>query len=462
MGERRAQVGVDDCERLVFGDHPSTESEHIGVVVLACQRRCLGVVGQRGPHAGNLVRRDLLAVAGPADHDAQSVGVSHRPLGSRDAVRRVVVVRVVLGRSAVDHLMTGGLQSRHQGRLELEASMIATQVNAHTRHRASERKADTGGVALADQLSSSAIAQSWTFQPLAIALVVISGAWYLRQLHRLKAVGQRWSPVRIASFVGGLVLLLLLTCGPAAVYGRSIFYVWVSQSLTLLLIAPVPLLCGQPSELSRATPQGAGLLSRIVDSRPGRAFSSPLVGPALIPLACVVTFFGPVPGLAVASAPTGWIVQLLLLLVGSIIVLPLVAANDEATSVAVGAAVAVGFVELLVDAVPGIVLRLSTRPVSSYFDHRTLIAGAPTWLHDQQIGGGVLWCVSELLDLPFLVLVFWRWVRADNREAAEIDAALDRAALAPRVAGPASDPDAAPEPEQPWFLNDPRLRDRLR
>jgi putative membrane protein len=215
-------------------------------------------------------------------------------------------------------------------------------------------------------------------------------------------------------FVTGLVLLAWVSCGPAEVYGRSIYWVWISQGLALLLIVPVPLLAGQPIELVRSRRDGA-FLPRLIDSRIGRSCTSPLVGPALIPLACVVALFGPVPGWAVQTPAVGWLVQCLLLVVGAAVVLPLVSATDVASSLAVGAAVAVGFVELLIDAVAGLVMRLSTRPVSSYFDHRTITAGLPPWLHDQQVAGGVLWCVAELLDLPFLVLIFRRWVRADAR-----------------------------------------------
>lgn len=343
---------------------------------------------------------------------------------------------------------------------------------------------------VAEALSRASIAGSWTLQPLAVAASGGALAWYLRSLRSLERNGEpRWRPARTGSFVAGLLLLLLICCGPAQVYGRSIYWVWVSQSLALLLVVPLPLMCGQPIELSRAA-AGRGLLARLVDSRAGRALSSPLVGPALIPIVCVLTLFGPVPGWVAGAAPIGWLVQLVLVLVGAAIVLPLVAPDDQAGSVAVGAAVAVGFVELLVDAIPGIVLRLSTRPVSGFFSHRGAAGLAPPWLHDQQIGGGVLWCVAELLDLPFLALVFRRWVRADAREAAAVDAALDQAALddASRrhairdrgTAGPAvpqrgeadlagttvphpgSDPDAMPEPEQPWFLSDPQLRQRLR
>lgn len=284
----------------------------------------------------------------------------------------------------------------------------------------------------AAQFSAQTVAGQWTLQPVALIAAAIGLVWYLRAAGRQSG----WSRRRTAWFVAGIVLWLVICCGPATSYDRSIYSVWVSQALTLLLVAPLPLMMGQPAELIR--------MPRVLTP-----LASPLLGPALIPLACVATLFGPVPGWAAEHAAVGWLVQLVLLLIGAGIVLPLVAASDTASSVAVGIAVAVGFIELLIDAVPGIVLRLSTHPVTSFFAHRLAPPGgqpAPHWLHDQQIGGGVLWCVAELLDLPFLVLIFRRWVRADAREAATVDAELAQ----------------APADGTPWFLSDPRFRDRLR
>lgn len=317
---------------------------------------------------------------------------------------------------------------------------------------------------LAENLTVSEIAGAWTFQPIALLLAALAGWAYFRQVHRVNQLTQTpWPAIRTASFGLGLILLVLLSCAAPGHFARSVYWVWVAQSLTLLLVVPVPLMCGQPIELLRIT-HPEGRLPRAVESRAGRWLSSPLVGPALVPLLCIATLFGPVPGWAAGTLPISWLVQLLLVLMGAAIVLPLICADDRASSVAVGAAVAVGVLELLIDAVPGIVLRLSTHPVSGFFDHRTSSVGAPFWLHDQQIGGGVLWCVAELLDLPFLVLIFRRWVRADAREAAAIDAVLDQ-----RDGNTAQQPEGAVPNEietarsdEPWFLTDPRLRDRLR
>ena len=70
-------------------------ADDLGVVVLAAQLRGLDAPGQRAPDARDLVRRDLLAVAGAADHDAEAAGVVEDGLRRGDAVRRVVVGGVV-------------------------------------------------------------------------------------------------------------------------------------------------------------------------------------------------------------------------------------------------------------------------------------------------------------------------------------------------------------------------------
>lgn len=444
--------------------HPGTEAEHVGVVVLACQGRRFEVVPERGPRTAHLVGSDLLAVARTPDHDPQAAGIGHHPLGGVDAEGRVVVLGVIAEGTAVRHLVPGGAKSIEQCPLQLEARVIAAQVNAHTTKSASRPAADNGGVAASDLYSSapstSAILTAWTLQPVAILLAGAALIWYLRLVRR-GAPATGWPRWRTGVFLTGLALLVVLSCGPPSVYGRTVYWVWVSQALTLLLVVPFPLMCGQPVELSRQVP-GTGLLARLVESRAGSVFTSPLVGPALVPVVCVAALFGPVPGWAAEYAGVNWLVQLALVLLGALVVLPLVSANDRASSIAVGASVAVGFVELLLDAVPGIVLRLSTKPVSGFFDHRSSSAFAPAWLHDQQLAGAVLWCVAELLDLPFLALVFGRWLRADAREARAADRELDaaEAALAEqRAAGQLS---AVAEGEQPWFVHDPQLRNRLR
>lgn len=265
-------------------------------------------------------------------------------------------------------------------------------------------------------------------------------------MRRLARGAASWPVRRTATFLAGIALMWWTTCGALQVYGRTLFWVWTSQHLLLLLVVPVLIMAGQPLALAR---ESGVRVPRL------RVLTSPLFGPALVPLLSAVLFFGPLPGWAVGMPPVGWLLQLLVIGIGAVIALPLVETDDGRGSLAIGLSLAIGIVELLVDAVPGIVLRLQTSLSSTFFAHRVAHSWALAPLKDQQRAGAILWAVAEVLDLPFLLLIFRRWIRADAREAAEIDTVLDAERIA-RQSGPEQNAD------EPWWLSDPRFRDRFR
>ncbi|MBV9592702.1 MAG: cytochrome c oxidase assembly protein [Actinobacteria bacterium] len=291
---------------------------------------------------------------------------------------------------------------------------------------------------------------AWAPQPIAIVVVVGAAAWYLSAVRRLPEAWPRWHS---AAFAIGLLLLGWTTNGVLERYVDSLFWVWTTQYLALLLVVPVVIMAGQPIELARRVHGERSI--RFVSSGLGRVFANPLVGPALIPVLSAVLFFGPLPGWAITTRPLAWVLEIVVVALGALIVLPLVGVSNQAGSLAVALALVIGVFELLLDAVPGIVLRLSTHPVTTFFDHRAVHSWSPTALHDQQLAGATLWVVAELIDLPFLLLIFRRWVRADARDAQEIDTVLD----AERFARGVGDDELAPD--APWWLTDPAMRQRF-
>jgi putative membrane protein len=311
------------------------------------------------------------------------------------------------------------------------------------------------------------IATRWTAQPIALAAAVVAAGWYGWSLRSLLADPREgragWPVRRTVTFAIGIAVLVWATCGVAEVYSHSLYWVWTSQQLMLLLIVPVLLMAGQPIELARRTRGERSLPVRLVASPAGRLFANPLVGPILIPALSIVLFFGPVPGWAIDVRVIGWVLPVLIVAAGALIVLPLVSTDDTRGSMAVALALTIGVFELLLDAIPGIVLRLRTTLITSYFDHRTAHTWSPSALHDQQLGGAVLWCVAELIDLPFLLLIYLRWLRADERDAAEIDTVLEAERIARAAPGP--DNEHNPNPagtDAPWWLSDPEMRQRFR
>ena len=301
-----------------------------------------------------------------------------------------------------------------------------------------------------------------TWQPLALVVAIALLAWYLRTVREVRRAGVAWPLRRTVVFLIGIAAFGYTCCGWPEVYRRSLYWAWTAQSLALLLLVPLVLLAGQPLQLARLH-SDAGVVDRVIRSRFGRLLANPLVGPALVPVLSAVLFFGPLPAWAVQWPVVGWVVQLALVAIGALIVLPLVGPDEAPSSLAVGLSLAIGSFELVLDAIPGIALRLHTTLATSYFDHRTSHRWSPAALHDQQIAGAVLWCVAEVIDLPFLLLVFRRWIRADVREAAEVDAVLEAERVARRglVTG-SSDRAADPaNTDAPWWLTDPTMQRRL-
>lgn len=296
---------------------------------------------------------------------------------------------------------------------------------------------------------------AWTPEPLGIALVVLLVATYA---YLLLHAGRQWPRWRTAVFCLGVLLLAWTTCGFPEVYASSLYWAWTTQSLLLWLVVSILILSGHPVQLARNLPAARGWIDRALGSRFCRVVANPLIGPALVPVLSFVLFFGPVPEWAVRFGWFDVLLQLALLVVGGLMVLPLVGLDEDATSLAVGLSLAIGTFELVLDALPGVILRLRSGLVTGWFDHRAEHPWTPDALHDQRVAGAILWCIAELIDLPFLVLVYRRWLRADARDAAQVDAVLE-AERAARRALP--DTDAAPDRDAPWWLTDPTMRRRL-
>lgn len=312
--------------------------------------------------------------------------------------------------------------------------------------------------------SVAVVFTSWTWQPVAAAAVLLLAAWYAHALRRVRRTGGRWPLRRSVSFALGLALTVWLTCGFAQVYAPVLYSVWTAQVLALWLLVPAVLLSGRPLSLARAS-GGGQLADRILDLPGLRTLHNPLVAPALVPLLSIVLFFGPLPAWATYSPAAGWLVQAVLVGLGTLMVVPLLDSATLAGSLAVGVSLAIGMFELVLDAVPGIVLRLHRGLVSGFFDQVGAASWLPDHLHDQQLAGTILWAVAELLDLPFVLIVFGLWVRADARDAAAMDAVLEaervvRTALGPEpVAGDAEDGHGPSD--APWWLTDPTMLRRL-
>jgi putative membrane protein len=296
----------------------------------------------------------------------------------------------------------------------------------------------------------------WRGDYLLTALAVAVAIGYVRTRVLASRRGLSWPAHRDVVFAFGVMALAWTGNGFPEARGSQLMWVWMSQELLLLLVVPVVLMSAQPLSLVRTVYGDSALLLRALRTTALRLFGNPLVSPVMVPVLCMLLVFGGLGAFSVSSVFAGGLVHLLLLLVGVLIAIPLVSSDDQRTSLAVGLSLGVGFIELILDAFPGIALRFQTHLTLAHFAVNRP-AFAPIALDDQHIAGGILWVVAEVLDLPFLILAANRWIKADAREAAAIDAELDArqpsAIECQTVADPARD--------RPWWLDDPELQERF-
>lgn len=313
-----------------------------------------------------------------------------------------------------------------------------------------------------------ALITSWRLDPAALVLAALVTGWYLARRRRLVRAGQPWSRRRTGALVAGVAGYVWCTNGFPNAYGPLLFWVWTIQVLALLLVVPLALMASQPGELAvRST--GAGrrsLLAAVLSSRPARFLAHPYVGPAVVPVLGGVLFFGHCADLWNTSQPVATALGAALVAIGGLIALPLTIDDPTVGSLAAGAALGIGVFEMLTDAIPGIALRLGRRLVTDHYAVPHAV-WAMTPLADQKLAGAILWGVAELLDLPFLVILLHRWIRADEFDAARHDAAREARHRSGRPHGAAAAGDDAPGPaaeqpllDEPWWLSDPRFGTR--
>lgn len=311
---------------------------------------------------------------------------------------------------------------------------------------------------------------AWEPDPVAAAFVVLLGGLYAAGVVRLRRRGEHWSAPRTAAFVlVGLGAIVVATMSALMVYSRVLFWPAAVQNITLDLIAPLGLALGDPLALAgRAlSPGPAARLDAVAGGRVVRLLTFPFVSSVLVLVSELSIYFTPYFQHALSSDGVRQLMHLQLLFTGSLFVLPMLTRRDllpRWCTYPVRALLV--FVDGLFDSVPGIVVMLSGTLVAGGWYRAHPHHWGPSLQRDQQIGGGLMLTIAELVGLPFLFAVFVEWWRSERARTAELDARLDRE-LAPvpapsagpgvvpgQEAGPASAADegsAPPERVRPWW-----------
>ncbi len=267
-----------------------------------------------------------------------------------------------------------------------------------------------------------------TVDPAALLLAALGAALYALGVGAVRRRGGRWPTRRILAFaILGLGSDLVVCLGFLGAHSAGLRWAFVLRFSLLLLLVPALVTLGRPLELLRASlgEPGRARVDRIVAGRGFRLLGSAIVAP-IVPLVLFLLLLTPVAALLRVTPAGEEAVSLLVPLLGLALSVALVEDQVQRTSVYFTGEFLLAFVALVLDAIPGILMRLSGSVLDG-LPH--LAAGAPAWypnpLRDQQLAGDLLWLIAEVGDLPALVLLFLRWQRSDRREARSYDDLTD-------------------------------------
>jgi putative membrane protein len=279
-------------------------------------------------------------------------------------------------------------------------------------------------------LTGSRYLTAWDADPLVIAGLVLTAALYCWAAARLRRRGDHWSAGRDVAFLaGGLGTVAFATLWWPAAYDGTLFWAHMVQHMALSMVAPIFLALGAPvTLLLRTLPAGGRRrLTAVLRSLPAKAVINPITGFGLLFGTPFVLYYT---GLYEASLEHTWLHVLLhvhFLAVGCVFYWPLVGVDPVPGQLAYPLRLLVLAVSLPAHAFLGISIMSDNEVLAGGYYRALARPWGPSLLHDQAIGGGLLWTAGDFVGLIVVAALVAQWVKADRREAIRIDRRLDRA-----------------------------------
>lgn len=299
---------------------------------------------------------------------------------------------------------------------------------------------------------------SWTADPLGIVLTALLVVGYLLGVRAARGRGATWPWWRTTVFVMlGAGSLVVLSCGVPAAYRGTLLWLGALQAAGMSALVPLGLALGDPVGLLRETGWPvADRVDRALRSSPARFLMLPMVSSLLAVGTLLVVFLTPWYSASVRLGAVREGLYAAVLLTGSLFIVPLLGEELLPAWCTYPVRVLFGFVDGVLDAVPGSILLAFPRLLTHGVPGLTNRGWGPDPVTDQHLAGGALLAVGEGIGLPFLGVLLIGWLREDARQARAVDAELDRrerptgeAVTAEAVAG-----------DRPWWETDPRFAGR--
>ncbi|MGH3739178.1 MAG: cytochrome c oxidase assembly protein, partial [Micromonosporaceae bacterium] len=248
--------------------------------------------------------------------------------------------------------------------------------------------------------------------------------------------GTRWSPLRLASWCAGWLVVCFATSSGLAAYAPVMFSVHMAQHLALMTVAPVLLVLGAPVTLAlRALRRGgeSGLrgprdwLQLALHSRWTRFVAHPVVALVVMIVSLFAMYFTGLYELALRSHAVHLWMLIHLLISGYLFYWAVIGMDPTPHRIPPPVRLLVLFAGAGFHALFGVALMQAGVPMAADWYAALELSWLPDPLADQKAAGGIAWSFGEIPSLAVAVALVLQWLRVDEREARRFDRAAARA-----------------------------------
>lgn len=243
-----------------------------------------------------------------------------------------------------------------------------------------------------------------------------------------RAHGRVPRPRACLAFFAGLGVVVIALTGPIDAAVTTSFSIHMVQHLLITMVAPPLLLLGAPITLALQAWPGTPRrwLLATLRSGPARLFGNPVVAWGLFFVVLWGIHFTWIYEAALHNNGLHALEHVALLVTALLFWMPIVRADPAPSGLSYPARILYLFAAMPAMAFLGLTIVTSRHVLYPTYAHAVGVARA---LADQRAAGAIMWAGTMVLIVPALGFVLLDWMRADEREAARVDARLDRATM---------------------------------
>jgi putative copper resistance protein D len=291
------------------------------------------------------------------------------------------------------------------------------------------------GGSMPDAPTLASLAWGWEPTGVALAVVALGFALYVKGLLVLRRRGDAWPVGRTVSWMIGLAIIAWAGIGGLSQYAHVLFSAHMVSHMVLSMVAPIFLVLAAPVTLALRTLPGPrqqgevsprGLLVALLQSRFARVVTHPLVGPVLFVGSLYALYFSPVFGYLMNSHWGHAAMQLHFIAVGTLFFYVLVGVDPSPRSLQPLVRFGLLLVTIPFHAFFAIAVMSSNSVIAESYWTTIDRPFRTDLLADQELGGGISWAMGEVPLVLVLGALFVQWIRSDRREARRLDRAADR------------------------------------